>query len=118
MLSVGVRLTVLTHDKVDQALSSAVAGVQADADGLFVEIMEGDQRVVPPFVSDCQDIRGVAIQDLVIPPSEFRTLFSEADHAFGPVQHGIWVAALRLDIDAAVTPGTLANNGQYGLLSR
>src|SRR5205823_14420076 len=96
----------------------AVPQIVRDAAWLFMEMMDGDERVVPPVVADRQDVGIAGLQDSIGAPAEFRACLAQADHALGPVQHGIGIAALRFDVHALIAPGPFADNGQYGLSRR
>ena len=109
--SVLASMAVLARKQVNEAIALLAAHIERNAPRLFMEIMDGDERVIPPVVADRQNARVAGLQDLVPSPAQFRAFLAEANHALGPVQHGIRISALEFDVHALIAPGSLADDG-------
>ena len=63
-----------------------------------MEIMEAYQRVVTPLIADSEYARMRRTPISCIPSSRIQGLFRQPDHLLRPVQHGIEVPGLGLDV--------------------
>src|SRR5437867_10244299 len=93
------------------------ADLETDAPRFFMEIVDGHERVVAPVITDSEHRIVAGPEGFAVAPAKFRTLLSEADDAFDPIQHGIDVTALRFDVDSLVAVRAFANDRQGGFLS-
>jgi hypothetical protein len=103
--AVRTRLTVFTRPWIVKALIALVTQIDHDTDWFFMEIVEGQEGVVAPFIADREDVRGSRFEDVIGSPAKLGAFLSSADHALGPVQHGIRIPPLGFDVYSPVTPG-------------
>jgi hypothetical protein len=112
VFAVWTGFAVFSGEKVCEAFGFLVAGMESDAFRSFVEVMDDDQRIVTPLVADGEDGGVAGFQDFVLAPADFWTFFAETDHTFGPVQHGLGVSLLGLDVHALEAVWTCADDGE------
>ena len=70
------RLTVLAQPEIDKALIRLVTQINRSADRLFMEIVQGQEGVLAPFIADREDVRGARFDDLIGSPADLGAFLS------------------------------------------
>ena len=76
MDAIRTRLTVLTHYEVDKALILLFTQINCKAYRFFMEIVQGHEGVIAPFIADPEDVRGSRFEDLIGSPAELGAFLS------------------------------------------
>ena len=91
---------------------SPTPGSKRHLERLAVEVVHDQHRVVAPVVAQREDGRVAGLQDREVAPADLRHLLAHPDHALGPVEQRVRVAALLGDVDVLVAVGAARDHRQ------
>src|ERR1700750_1734627 len=101
MLALVICTAMIFAQKIDQVLACGLS--KADLERYFprrlVKVVQEENRVVAPIVSDGEHGRIARRDDLEISPADFRNLLAHSNNALRPIQQRVWVTALLSNVD-------------------
>src|SRR5262245_54880667 len=86
MFAVRPRFAVIRSQKIRTQVTVLRPHIHGDALRSAVDIVNRQESVVAPVVSQSQDATRSGIENRRLSPAKLGTLLSQADHSLGPVQ--------------------------------
>src|ERR1700743_3857217 len=112
MLALVICAAVIFAQKIDQVLACRLC--KADLKRYFprrlIKVVQEENRVVAPIVSDGEHRRIARRADRELSPASFRNSLAHPNNARRPIQQRIWVTALLSNVDVLKPVGAVADD--------